>query len=85
MLNNNNVKPGGAPSTASGFGVTGSISGTGSSRPGTINSVSSKRSTGAVTVEGGMPSSITGRSGTTASAGNAISSERKPLNVINQM
>jgi hypothetical protein len=83
MLNNNNK---GGASTAPAMGGSGTGGGgTGSSsRPGTISSaVTSKRSV-VQTAEGGMPSTIMGKTGGgTQSTTNILASDRRPLNVLN--
>lgn len=69
-----------------GGGATSSIGA--SSRMGTLTSaVSSKRSAVSgmgVGVESGMPSSVTGRTGSSSNV-NLLSSDRRPLNVLNQV
>lgn len=81
MLNNNNK----GPSTATSQSNTGVPLTAGSTnRPGTIcSAIPSKRSViSAGTIDAGMPSSVTGRTGV-SSATNMLTSDRKPLNVIN--
>lgn len=92
MLNNNNgtgktsATGVGTSATASNLGGTGSNAGAGaSSRMGTLSSaVSSKRSIVQGMGETGMPSSITGRISSSNNL-NMLSSDRRPLNVINQV
>ena len=85
MLNNNGNPKGSATATTNAFTNGGSSTGVvASSRMGTITSaVSSKR--GAIGGDiGSIPSTVTGRTGS-SQATNMLSSERKPLNVLNQI
>lgn len=86
MLNNNNRM-------ATGSGVGGSTTGmssntgagpnTASSRMQTLGSaMSSKRTIGSAVGDTGMPSSVTGRIGSSTNV-NLMSSDRRPLNVLN--
>ena len=98
LNNNNNTNKMTTGSSNSGGGMsmggTGSVGGGAtssigaSSRMGTLTSaVSSKRSAVSgmgVGVESGMPSSVTGRTGSSSNV-NLLSSDRRPLNVLNQV
>ncbi|CDW76958.1 protein kinase domain protein [Stylonychia lemnae] len=100
MLNNNNNNNNKMTTASSNAGLsmggTGSVAGGtngasqigASSRMGTITTaVSSKRSaagTGMGGVDTGMPQSVTGRTGSSSNV-NLLSSDRRPLNVLNQV